>query len=319
MAATKIIVVSQKGGVGKSTISVNLAAWFQVIQSRSTILLDYDPHGSSSTWLSDAKEIGVTTQHHPIDEAGGRRWLLTARTLLRRATESHDVVIADLTWTAHTDPEFLLGFDLVLVPSGVSEIELAATTGFVERNGWVFDQKNRQLNAVPTLVICPSRIKSEQVLDHAFGQARFNVPFMLAPPMFDDALIRDLFRKNFMIFLEGSVRDNFLKFADGIRRADEIHQQRKTLGGLVRPVQKPLSSYNSVLSKHLTQRAGPAAQPSVPGTNLRNDQAQSVGAAAAPRTNNQTSPGSPRAPVGKPQPPLSPALARFLSSIQSEK
>ncbi|MGA1063545.1 MAG: ParA family protein, partial [Burkholderiaceae bacterium] len=79
MAATKIIVVSQKGGVGKSTISVNLAAWFQVIQNRSTILLDYDPHGSSSTWLSDAKEIGVTTQHHPIDEAGGRRWLLTAR------------------------------------------------------------------------------------------------------------------------------------------------------------------------------------------------------------------------------------------------
>ena len=212
-----------------------------------------------------------------------------------------------------------MGFDLVLVPSGVSEIELAATTGFVERNGWVFDQKNRQLNAVPTLVICPSRIKSEQVLDHAFGQARFNVPFMLAPPMFDDALIRDLFRKNFMIFLEGSVRDNFLKFADGIRRADEIHQQRKTLGGLVRPVQKPLSSYNSVLSKHLTQRAGPAAQPSVPGTNLRNDQPQSVGAATAPRANNQTPPGSPRAPVGKPQPPLSPALARFLSSIQSEK
>lgn len=188
----------------------------------------------------------------------------------------------------------------------------------MERNGWVFDQKNRQHNAVPTLVICPSRIKSEQVLDHAFGQARFNVPFMLAPPMFDDVLIRDLFRKNFMIFLEGSVRDNFLKFADGIRRADEIHQQRKTLGGLVRPVQKPLSSYNSVLSKHLTQGAGPRSQSSAASTDLRNDQAQTVSAAPASRAKN-AAPGSPRPPVGKSQPPLSPALARFLSSIQSEK
>jgi hypothetical protein len=137
--------------------------------------------------------------------------------------------------------------------------------------------------------------------------------------MFDDALIRDLFRKNFMIFLEGSVRDNFLRFADGIRRADEIHQQRKTLGGLVRPVQKPLSSYNSVLSKHLTQRAGPAAQASVPGTNLRDDQALPVDTKTTSKATSPGAPGGPRAPVGKPQPPLSPALARFLSSIQSEK
>lgn len=307
MALSKIIVVSQKGGVGKSTIAANLAAWFQVTQGRKTILLDYDPHGSSSTWLSDATQLGITIQHHPIDESGGRRWLLTARTLLRRADEAHEVVIADLTWTAHTDPEFLLGFDLVLVPSGVSEIELAATTGFIDRNAWVFDQKNRDLNAVPTLVICPSRIKSEQVLDHAFGEARFPVPFMLAPPMFDEVLVRDLFRKNFMIFMDGSVKENFLRFADGIRRADELHQQRKTLGGLVKPSAKPLSSYNSVLSKHLSQRRPEGS--AVSGTNLRSYDSIS------PAQKRQAAAGV----SGKTPPPLSPALAKFLSTIQVDK
>ena len=69
--------------------------------------------------------------HQPVEEVGARRWLLSARAHLRRATEHYDVVVVDLTWTISMDSEFLLGFDLVLVPSGISEIEVQASMDFI--------------------------------------------------------------------------------------------------------------------------------------------------------------------------------------------
>jgi len=252
-SSLKIILVSQKGGVGKSSIAANLAAWFSAKRAKRTCLLDFDPHGSSSTWVFDARQIGLEARHHPLDESGARRWLLAARTALRHATEGHEVVIADLTWTAQVDPEFLMGFDLVLVPSGVSEIELAATTGFIDRYRWVFNPADRSLSP-PTLVVCPSRIKPEQVLAHDFSGASFSVPFVLAPPVFDEPLMRSLFRKDFLPCHDGVEAQPFLRFAEGIATAAMVHRSRVEQRPAVKPVAKPLSGYNSVLSRYLAER-----------------------------------------------------------------
>ena len=71
MSTFKILVTSQKGGVGKSTVSANLAAYFKR-QGESVTLIDFDTHGSSSTWLTRAPSIGVVVQHHvlPLDQGG---------------------------------------------------------------------------------------------------------------------------------------------------------------------------------------------------------------------------------------------------------
>ena len=61
----KILVTSPKGGVGKSTISANLAAYLQA-NGQSVTLLDFDNHGSSSSWLKRAPNIGVVVQHQPL-------------------------------------------------------------------------------------------------------------------------------------------------------------------------------------------------------------------------------------------------------------
>ncbi|MGA1733088.1 MAG: ParA family protein, partial [Burkholderiaceae bacterium] len=47
MQTLKILVTSQKGGVGKSTIAANLAAFFRKNKNLGTTLIDFDPHGSS--------------------------------------------------------------------------------------------------------------------------------------------------------------------------------------------------------------------------------------------------------------------------------
>ena len=73
MSTFKILVTSQKGGVGKSTVSANLAAYLRR-QGQTVTLIDFDTHGSSSTWMTRAPNIGVVVQHHllPLDQGGNR-------------------------------------------------------------------------------------------------------------------------------------------------------------------------------------------------------------------------------------------------------
>ncbi len=49
MTVQRIALVNAKGGSGKSTIATNLAVFFAAAQRR-TVLMDFDPQGSSSCW-----------------------------------------------------------------------------------------------------------------------------------------------------------------------------------------------------------------------------------------------------------------------------
>ena len=99
MTDFKILVTSQKGGVGKSTLSANLAAYL-CKHDKKTALLDYDLHGSSSQWLKSAPPTGVEICHAPLPlEVGGHRAVHDARQKLKRLAFGHEVVIADLTWS----------------------------------------------------------------------------------------------------------------------------------------------------------------------------------------------------------------------------
>ena len=51
----KVVVLNTKGGCGKTTITTNLAAYHAMAGYRTT-LMDYDPQGSSTRWLSKREE-----------------------------------------------------------------------------------------------------------------------------------------------------------------------------------------------------------------------------------------------------------------------
>ena len=221
MSTFKILVTSQKGGVGKSTVSANLAAYMRR-QGQTVTLIDFDTHGSSSTWLTRAPHIGVVVQHHvlPLDQ-GGNRPILDARLHLRRAASSSEVVICDLTWTDSIAGELMFEYDLVIVPTSVSEIELAATAGFLSRHRWVFDSA---LHTPPTLLVSPTRVQPEQLQSDVFSKQRFPISFMLAPPILEGQSAREMFERGYLMDLQDSCGTSFNEFGKAVLAAREMRQ-----------------------------------------------------------------------------------------------
>jgi len=221
MSTFKILVTSQKGGVGKSTVSANLAAYLRR-QGQTVTMIDFDTHGSSSTWLTRAPNIGVVVQHHilPLDQ-GGNRPILDARLHLRRAASSSEVVICDLTWTDSIAGELMFEYDLIIVPTSVSEIELAATAGFLSRHRWVFDSA---IHTPPTLLVCPTRVQPEQLHSDVFSKQRFPVSFMLAPPVLEAQSAREMFERGYLMDLPDNCGASFNEFGKAVCAAREMRE-----------------------------------------------------------------------------------------------
>jgi cellulose biosynthesis protein BcsQ len=221
----KVLITSQKGGVGKSTVSANLAAYFSYISGKKTTLIDFDHQATSGKWVRKAYPIGIDCQTVDLPNAKGSGIaLLKAKEALRKANEASEVVITDLTWTDVLPPDFLFEFDLVLVPSSLSRVELDSTLEFVNRFSFVF---NSRLKAPPKLVIVPSRVDNLDTYESIFSKS-FNAGFFLSPPVMYSASANEFFGTEFFVMTsKNEIRENFLEFGRSIEQLGEIEANLK--------------------------------------------------------------------------------------------
>ncbi len=283
-ASFKVLVTSQKGGVGKSTISANLAAYLKS-QGRSVTLLDFDNHGSSSSWLTRAPNVGVVIQHKPLPlDQGGNRSLLDARLYLRRAAASTDVVISDLTWSNSIAGELMFEYDLVIVPTSVSEIELAATVGFLNHHRWVFDSA---IHTPPMLLLSPTRVLAEQMNSDIFSRQRFPVRFILPPPILEAQSAKNMFERGYLMDMPDACGQSFVEFGKAVMEAQTISEANKRIRQMQRTATQPrrsvldrpnsLSNRDLLLARHRAHKANQMGAPVVAASKAQELQQPVIG------------------------------------------
>lgn len=112
-----IVVANSKGGVGKSTLSVHLAAWLHE-QGHKVTLADCDTQQSSSEWLRevlpDVKSVRLATPDDILNDLPG-------------LNSEADFVVADGPGSnTETSRALLLRADFAVVPCKASMLEVRA-------------------------------------------------------------------------------------------------------------------------------------------------------------------------------------------------
>lgn len=160
-----IVVANSKGGVGKSTLSVHLAAWLQEQGYRVTFA-DCDAQESSSQWIREAvpgmKLVRLSTPNEILNE-------------LPALGEDTDYVVADGPGSdADRGRALLLRADLAIVPCKASMLEVRALAAATD----VLRQAQDIRAGVPKAVIVLSMVGKNYRLtaDMKDAAAALNLP-----------------------------------------------------------------------------------------------------------------------------------------------
>lgn len=196
MRKVKLLITSQKGGVGKSTLSANLAAYLAAEAGKRVALIDFDHQSSSSSWVQQLPVANLTViQCDAITGADSNLAVLKMNQALRQAEQEADVIVADLTWVNVLPVTFLFQFDSVLVPTSLSQVELNSSMAFIADVASVF---NSAPHASPRLVLVPSRLHRMMDYENMFNESNFPVRFSVSSPLPFLVDIQNLYGKQYL-------------------------------------------------------------------------------------------------------------------------
>jgi chromosome partitioning protein len=143
---TIVALTNSKGGVGKSTISVHLAAWSQGHGSR-TALVDADAQGASSVWMREAVPALTVFRLQTPDEILDQ--------VPRLGLEFDVLVIDGPAGLSEVTRAVLLAANLALLPCGPSVLDLRAVQEAIR----VVQQAQRIRSGPPQAVLVPNKLQ----------------------------------------------------------------------------------------------------------------------------------------------------------------
>jgi chromosome partitioning protein len=136
-----IALISQKGGVGKSTLAVHLATEANQ-QGQRVLLLDLDPQGSAMEWANRRGD-------RPPDVSGANPASI-AKEIERAASEGYELVVIDTAPHAdHAALQAARAADLVAIPCRPSTFDIAAISATLDLCKLANKQAVVVLNAAP--------------------------------------------------------------------------------------------------------------------------------------------------------------------------
>ncbi len=161
-----IAIANIKGGVGKSTLAVHLAAWLHE-QGHSVTLADCDTQQSSSQWIREAIPEVKTVRLENSDE------VLNELPAIGRET---DYVVADGPGSdTNTSRSLLLWADFAIVPCKASMLEVRALTNATEVLRQARDVRHGKPKAVIVLSMVGKNYRLTQDMKHAAAALKLPV------------------------------------------------------------------------------------------------------------------------------------------------
>lgn len=148
---------NSKGGVGKTTIAVHLAA-FLAHKKRRVIFIDADPQQSASGWIT---ELGLSIQLETLNVAEE-----IIRRVAKLATDADDIVIDGPAGLSEATRAIMLRADRVFLPCGPSILDLRAASKAVQ----LLHEAQKARKGLPRGAMIPNKLQkrgrlSREMLD----------------------------------------------------------------------------------------------------------------------------------------------------------
>jgi chromosome partitioning protein len=141
-----IALTNSKGGVGKSTLAVHLAVWWQE-QGAKVALVDADAQGSSSVWLHETAPDLPVLRLQTADE------ILEGVPKLQ--TQFEHLIIDGPAGLSEVTRAILLVADMALLPCGPSALDLRAVNDAIR----VVKQAQAIRHGPPQAMLVPNKLQ----------------------------------------------------------------------------------------------------------------------------------------------------------------
>ncbi len=168
MADRIIAVINQKGGTGKTTLALNLAAG--LARRAATHLVDADPQGSISQWVAMVANTGLP----PVAQLGDDPFATIAQLAC-----THRYVVVDCPPAIQGDlvAAVMRSVQVILIPVLPSPIDLWASVGMAAALG-----EARRLNPDLRAGLVLNQLETRNALSRAMREAlaEFDIPILRA-------------------------------------------------------------------------------------------------------------------------------------------
>jgi hypothetical protein len=248
----KVLITNQKGGVGKSTISANLAGFLAIEKNYKVSLIDFDKQGTSSVLISKNPHSNIQSYKAGLSyQQNSNYTMLEARAALRRYGAHAEITIADLTWTFGLPYDFMVDFDVIIVPSSNSRVEIASTEIFI------LEYIQRQITKInqrgQIILVAPSRVDRNQLNELKFPGLEFLDNCFVSPPIYRISQINNEVLSNFWFRVDnGIISENMKEFGEFVfEKIERVKRKKldasmvlqpKAPGQRVKPIQSPVLS-----------------------------------------------------------------------------